>query len=283
MPADPGAGQASTVARCADRISHAQYSYQPGALPRYVVGRATLPALCRRRHQLRGPSRFHCQHGTAPDAGSSRISTDTKAERYGAGTDQDCLYELGCNSGSSPKPFPPAVAPNVQSAGVPLKAGITSPLMMNLASFGSPVADHQPVFGQWWPVRVASSRTRVEAAGRRFFMAFPSLRGPPGAASVGRAHSQSNDCQQSTIAFREVFFWFFIPTWPHRGLLATPLGRITCCLPIWAISPVQSRARGDCPRSLGTGVIRIEDQPVGMRGGMQLGNTGRRSESPWET
>lgn len=43
----------------------------------------------------------------------------------------------------------PATAVSIQSAGVPLKAGITSPLMMNLASLGSPAADHHPVFGQW--------------------------------------------------------------------------------------------------------------------------------------
>jgi hypothetical protein len=43
----------------------------------------------------------------------------------------------------------PAVAVSIQSAGVPPKAGITSPLMMNLASPGSPAADHHPVFGQW--------------------------------------------------------------------------------------------------------------------------------------
>ena len=67
-----------------------------------------------------------------------------------AGTDWDCAYELGCKADSSPKPWiPPAVAFNIQSAGVPLKAGITSPLMMNLAALGSPAADHHPVFGQW--------------------------------------------------------------------------------------------------------------------------------------
>jgi hypothetical protein len=60
------------------------------------------------------------------------------------------VYELGCYADSSARLWiPPVVALSIQSAGVPLKAGITSPLMMNLASLGSPAADHHPVFGQW--------------------------------------------------------------------------------------------------------------------------------------
>lgn len=67
-----------------------------------------------------------------------------------ASTDWDYVHELGCNADSSPKPWiPPAVALNIQSAGVPLKAGITSPLVMNFAPLGSPAADHHPVRGQW--------------------------------------------------------------------------------------------------------------------------------------
>jgi hypothetical protein len=69
---------------------------------------------------------------------------------HDGGTGQDCVYELGCNADSSSKPWIPAVvARNVQSAAMPLTAGITSPLIMNLSSLASSVADHHPVIGQW--------------------------------------------------------------------------------------------------------------------------------------
>lgn len=100
--------------------------------------------------QLRGHSRFHREHGTALDASSSSGQHRREVSGTTAGTGWDCVYELECNAASSPTPWiPPALALNIQSAGVPLKAGITSPRVMNLASLGSPAADHHPVFGQW--------------------------------------------------------------------------------------------------------------------------------------